>query len=251
MVSLALLEPTLYMTTAEAFRLATFRIFSLYVQFPAATNATQAVLRGTGGNLTFGSHACLSCRRDGTRTRPRASFLGECSPYRPHSVFSVLISDVTGSRYVMLTKAVYHSSFSATVKSRHSKWTKQNDSSHVERARLRQARMSDGAIVGLAGDGRRVSDELLKSGSKSALKTGLKEHLPPQPGPGTSPVTVCCLRAGAHYSAPPAAEDDAVCCCSPSAVSRPRCGLARSTRDRGVVKEGDAHCVASGGNETS
>lgn len=96
----------------------------------------------------FRSHPCLSCRRAGTRTRPLASFLGECSPYRPHSVFSVLTCDVTGSRQVMLTKAVYHSSFSATVKSRHSKWTKQNDTSHVERARLRQARMRDGAIVG-------------------------------------------------------------------------------------------------------
>lgn len=146
-VSLALMEPTLYMTTAEALWFATLRIFSRYVQFPAATNATQAVSCETGGNLTFGSHACLSCRRDGTRTRPLASFLGECSPYRPHSVLSVLTSEVTGSRYVMLTNAVYHSSFSATVKSRHSKWTKQNDSSHVERARLRQARMRDGAIV--------------------------------------------------------------------------------------------------------
>lgn len=135
------------MTTAEALRFATFRIFSLNVQFPEATSATQAVFWGTGGNLTFGSQACLSCGRDGTRSRPLTSFLGECSPYRPHSVFSILTSELTGSRYVMLTNAVYHSSFSATVKSRHSKWTKLNDSSHVERARLRQARTTDGAIV--------------------------------------------------------------------------------------------------------
>ncbi len=46
----------------------------------------------------------------------------------------------------MLTKAVYHSSFSATVKSRHSKCTKQNDSSHVDRARLRQAWVRDIAM---------------------------------------------------------------------------------------------------------
>lgn len=97
-VSLALVEPTLYMTTAEALWFATLRIFSLYVQFPAATNATQAALWETGGNLTVGSHACLSCWRDGTRTRPLTSFLGECSPYRPHSVLSVLTSEVTGSR---------------------------------------------------------------------------------------------------------------------------------------------------------
>lgn len=135
------------MTTADALRFATFRIFSLNVQFPEATSATQAVLGATGGNLTCGSHACLSCGKLGTRTRPLISLLGECSPYRPHSVFSILTSELTGSRYVMLTKAVYHSSFSATVKSRHSKWTKLNDSSHVERARLRQARTTDGAIV--------------------------------------------------------------------------------------------------------
>ncbi|TNN89483.1 hypothetical protein EYF80_000086 [Liparis tanakae] len=34
---------------------------------------------------------------DGTSTIPLASFLGDCSPYRPHSDFSVLTSDVTGS----------------------------------------------------------------------------------------------------------------------------------------------------------
>lgn len=90
MVSLVPLEYTLYMTAAEALWFATLRIFSLYVQFPAATSATQTVLRWTAGNLTLGSHACLSCFRAGTRTRPLASFLGECSPYRPHSVFSVL-----------------------------------------------------------------------------------------------------------------------------------------------------------------
>lgn len=163
-----------------------------------------------------------------------ASFLGECSPYRPHSVFSVFISEVTGSRYVMLTKAVYHSSFSATVKSKHSKWTKQNDSSHVERARLRQARISDGAIVELAGDERRAPGALLKSRSESLFQNDelvkkasyIIARAREQPSHWRGVYRVYGLRAGVYYSAPPAVKDDAVCCCSPSAVSSPRSGLA-------------------------
>ena len=46
----------------------------------------------------------------------------------------------------MLMNAVYHSSFSATVNSRHSKFPKQKDRSQVERAMLLQARVRDTAI---------------------------------------------------------------------------------------------------------